>query len=108
MAFAAVQGDLAVIQPEVALLLLRPVALDAVLLENRLHLRFEGDRGGQGSGGEQQGGVEGLMKKHVHGSSSLVHFLADEGGFPGAALGRGLGVIRVGLLHDDFDRLIKG
>ena len=108
MAFAAVQGDLAVIEAEFALLLLRTVAFHTVLLKDRLHLRLERDGGGQRSGGQQQGGEEGLMKTHVLGSSSVVHFLADEGGFPGAALGRGLGVIRVGLLHDDFDRLIKG
>ena len=48
------------------------------------------------------------MKTHVLGSSSLVHFLANQDAFAGAALGGGLGIIGVGLLHDDFDRLIKG
>ena len=38
MAFAAVQGDLAIIEPEVALLLVRTVALDTVLLEDWLYL----------------------------------------------------------------------
>ena len=38
MAFAAVQGDLAIIESEVALLFLRTVALDAVLLEDWLYL----------------------------------------------------------------------
>jgi hypothetical protein len=41
MAFAAVESDLAVIQPELALLLLRPVAFHAMLLEDRFHLRIE-------------------------------------------------------------------
>ena len=41
VAFASMQSDLAVIQTEVALLLLRPVALHTVLLKDRLHLRLE-------------------------------------------------------------------
>lgn len=41
VAFAAVQSDLTVIEAEFALLLFRPVALHAVLLEDRFHLRLE-------------------------------------------------------------------
>jgi hypothetical protein len=53
MAFASVKSDLTVIEPEFALLLLRPVALHAMLLKDRLNLRLEGDGGTKFSCAEQ-------------------------------------------------------
>ena len=49
--------------------------------KQKSEFRLDGDGGGQRRGGEQQGREESLMKTHVLGSSSLVHFLADQDAF---------------------------